>query len=126
MHHKSILIIDEYGFARVCSALLESAGYEAEILTALDGLPPSLKYQKVGAIITSYPFSAPLLEEIRKRGIPTIILSDNFDENIIPVLKDFKNSFCMMKPLDYEKFRSLVRQVMSGELDTQGGYHFVV
>jgi hypothetical protein len=127
MGHKRILIFDEYRFARVCSALLESAGYEAEIITTPDGLPLSLNYRKVGLIITSYPFGAPIFEEIRKRGISTIILSDDFDENLIPVLKDLNNSFCMMKPLDYEKFRSLVREVMSGELNTlKGGYHFVV
>jgi len=126
MQHKRILIFDEYGFARVCSAFLESAGYEAEIATTLDGLPPALNYQKSGLIITSYPFGAPLFEEIKKRGISTIILSDDFDENLVTTLKEFNNSYCMMKPLDYEKFRSLVRQVMSGELNTQGGCHFVV
>ncbi|MCL4475117.1 MAG: DNA-binding response regulator [Nitrospirae bacterium] len=126
MQHKRILIFDEYGFARVCSALLESAGYETDIVTTLDDLPSTLNYQKFGLIITSYPFSAPLLEEIKKRGISTIILSDDFDGNLVTLLKDFNNSHCMIKPLDYEKFRSLVRQVMSGELTTQGGCHFVV
>jgi DNA-binding response OmpR family regulator len=126
MRHKKILIFDEHRFARVCSALLESAGYAAEVVTTRDDLPSALNYEKVGLIITSYPFGAPLFEEIRKRGISTIILSDDFDENLIPVLKDFNNSFCMMKPLDYEKFRSVVREVMSGELHTHGGYHFVV
>ncbi len=125
MRHKRILIFDEHGFARVCSALLESAGYEAEVVTATDGLLSSLSHEKVGLIITSYPFGAPLFEEIRKRDISTIILSDDFDEDLISVLKDFSDSFCMMKPLDYEKFRSVVREVMRGESNTHGGYHFV-
>jgi DNA-binding response OmpR family regulator len=126
MRHKKILIFDEHRFARVCSAFLENAGYDAEIVTTLYGLPSSLDYEKVGLIITSYPFGAPLLEEIRKRAISTIILSDDIDENLIPVLEEFSNSFCMMKPLDYEKFRSIIREVMSGELNIHGGYHFVV
>ena len=126
MQHKRILIFDEYGFARVCSALLESEGYESEIVTTLDGLPPALNYQKFGLIITSYPFSAPRLEEIKQRGIASIILSDDVDEDLVATLKDFNNSYSMMKPLDYEKFRSLVKQVMSGDADTRGGYHFVV
>lgn len=126
MQHKRILIFDEYGFARVCSALLESEGYEAEIVTTSDGLSPALNYQKFGLIVTSHPFSAARLEEIKERGIASIILSDDVNEDLVARLKDFNNSYCMMKPLDYEKFRSLVRQVMSGELTAQGVCHFVV
>jgi DNA-binding NtrC family response regulator len=125
MQHKKILIFDEYGFARVCAALLENWGYETEIVTTSDGLKSVQNYQRFGLIITSYPFCAPLFEEIRKQGIPSIILSDDFDGNLVSMLKDVNNSYCMMKPLDYDRFRALVKQVMSGKLNTQGGYHFV-
>ncbi|HYA26705.1 MAG TPA: hypothetical protein VEE82_01780 [Thermodesulfovibrionales bacterium] len=90
MRHKKILIFDEHRFARVCSAFLESAGYDAEIVTTLDGLPSSLNCEKVGLMITSYPFGPPLFEEIRKRGI---ILSVS-DENAYPFTtrSDFNSS----------------------------------
>jgi len=126
MQHKRIFIFDEYVFARVCSALLESAGYEAEIAATLDGLPSILNRNEFGLFITSYPFGAPIFEEIRKCRISAIILSDDFDENLITALKDFSNAYCMMKPVDYGKFRSLVREVMSGEVNNEGGYHIVV
>lgn len=76
-------------------------------------------------IIASYPFCAPVLEEIKKWGVSTIILSDDADEKLVALLRDFGNSYCMTKPLDYEKFRSLVRGVMDGRLKSHEGCHFV-
>lgn len=109
----------------MCCALLERAGFESEIATTLESLPLSLNCQNFGLIITSYPFSAPLFEEIKKRGISTLILCDDFDENLLNVIKEFKDSYCMMKPLDYARFRSLVREVMTGKVSAGGGYHFI-
>jgi DNA-binding NtrC family response regulator len=126
MRHKRIFIFDEAGFARVCSALLESAGYEAEIAVTPAGLPSVLDRDDHGLFITSYPFGAPIFEEIKKRRISAIILADDFDESLVAALKDFNNAYCMIKPVDYGKFRSLVKEVMSGKLDKEGGYHILV
>ncbi|GAB4390640.1 MAG: hypothetical protein Kow0025_24060 [Thermodesulfovibrionales bacterium] len=120
---KKILIIDETGFARVCSALLEFEGFGAE--TACQGLSGGLDGD-YGLVITSYPYGSFLFNEIEKRKIPVIILSDQINRDLINVLEGFCSSFCMIKPLDYQKFRSLVRQVMGGEtVFQQKGYNIV-
>lgn len=126
MKRKRILIFDELPFARVCSALLENAGHEVEVISAVDDLPSSRDIRKFGLIITSYPFCTAFFGTIRKFGISTIILSDDIDEKLFEVLKDADNYYCMMKPLDYGKFRSLVRKVIDSEKVTQGGSHYLV
>jgi DNA-binding NtrC family response regulator len=122
---KKILVIDEHRFAVVCSAILEIAGYKAEMITNTDNLSAELNLDDFGLVITSYPFGAFFLDEVRKEHVPKIIFSDNLDSGLINVLSGTDNSYCMVKPLDYGKFRSLVKEVMSGDLAIQEGYNIV-
>jgi len=122
---KNILIIDEYRFSRICSAILETVGYGTDMISQAQELPSKLNSDAVGLIVTSYPYGAFFFDEIKKRKIPTIILSDNVDGKLIDVLRNFDNSFCMIKPLDYDKFKTLVKQVISGDITAQGGYSLV-
>ncbi len=121
----SILIIDEYGFSKICSAILERVGYETDTVSQTNELSSKLNNDAIGLIVTSYPYCTSVFYEIKKRYIPTIILCDNFDENLIDILNNYGNSFCMMKPIDYDKFKNLVKQVISGEITAQGGYSLV-
>lgn len=126
MREKKILIIDEAGFSRICAAILEFEGYGIEAVT--NGAVPRRAYdqEEYGLIITSYPYCLSLFDEIKRKAIATIILSDHINGELINVLEGFNNSYCMIKPLDYQKFRSLVGQVMSGDLSgVQGGYNIV-
>lgn len=126
MHRKRILIVDESPFGRICSALLESSGYDAQTVSAAGDVPTAGDIDEFGLVITSYPFCTPLFEEIKKMGISTIILSDDIDDNLFTILKNVNNSYCMMKPLDYEKFRSLVKRVMTKERTAHGGARYLV
>ena len=126
MRNKKILIIDEAGFSRICSAILEFEGYGIEAMSDSDGFHRRLDNDEYGLIITSYPYGTFLFEEIKRRNISTIILSDHINGELINILEGFNNSYCMIKPLDYQKFRSLVKQVMSGDLSNiHGGYNIV-
>ncbi len=123
---KKILIIDEYGFSRVCSAILgEIVGFETDMISPADDLPSKLNNNTLRLIVTSYPYGVFLFDEIKRRNIPTIILSDNIDGKLITILNDFNNSYCMIKPLDYDKFKTLVKQVINGEPTAQGGCSIV-
>lgn len=124
MHRKSILIIDELSFARVCSALLQDAGYYTQTFSVADRFPSAREIRKFSLVITSYPFCDGIIEDIKKLGVSTIILADDIDENLFTVLKDFNNSHCMMKPLDYERFRSLVKKLMGHTKTTRGGSYY--
>ena len=125
---KKILIIDEDRFCRICSALLEAAGYGIE--TFLHPLTNSEKLlsrldQNIGLIITSFPYDDLLLKEIKKRKIPSLILSDNIDRRLMRILDSLHSSYCMIKPIDYDKFRSMVQIVMSGNFIAQEGFSIV-
>ena len=121
----SILIIDEYGFSKICSAILQRVGYETNTASLAGGLPSTLNDDAVGLIVTSYPYGVSLFDEIKKRNIPTIILSDSIDEKLIDILGNFGNSFCMIKPIDYDKFKFTVKQAVERSLQFEKGYSIV-
>jgi DNA-binding NtrC family response regulator len=122
---KKILIIDEAGFSRVCSAILEKEGYGTSAVTNVCQLDPNVNYEDFGLVITSYPYGAVLLEKLINSRIPTIILSDHVSRDLMAKLDDFDKTLlhCMIKPLDYHKFRILVNQVMLRNSSDAG--HFV-
>ncbi len=122
---KKILIIDEHRFSRICSAILETIGYGTDMISCAHDLPSKLNDNEWGLVVTSYPYGVFFFEQIKKKNIPTIILSDNIDGQLINILNNFNNSYCMIKPLDYDKFKALVRQVISGDHIAQGGYSIV-
>jgi hypothetical protein len=109
---KKVLIIDEKVFAHVCRAVLELEGNGIEI-HELSGMNlQTTKLTRFGLIITSYPFCIPLLNKLREFDMPKIILFDNLNEQTIVLLKSLTKAFCMIKPIDYSEFRSLVRKIM--------------
>lgn len=120
-----ILIIDEAGFSRVCSAILEAEGYRAETLTEVDQQAALLNGGSFSLVITSYPFGSSFFDEIRKRSLPTLILTDHISKDLLSTLELLNNSLCMIKPLDYQKFKNLVRQLIAGDFAIQGGYSIV-
>jgi DNA-binding response OmpR family regulator len=118
---KKILIIDENRFSRICSAILEHEGFETEIFGDSEGKLARFDNKEFGLIITSYPFGYFLFENIKKMNLPTIILTDHINRVFINLLEGFNNSYCMVKPLDYQEFRSLVKQIVNCDMsDTNG------
>jgi DNA-binding NtrC family response regulator len=122
---KNILVIDEDGFYRICSAILASEGFVAELFTDIENLPLSLSNNKFGLVLISYPYGAFLLNELKKWNIATIILTDTLDGRLMDLLNGLSNSYCMIKPIDYQKFRSLIHDVMSDHCAAQRGYNIV-
>jgi DNA-binding NtrC family response regulator len=114
---KKILIVDEAGFSRICSAILEKEGYGTSSICDVHKIDSTMNYNDFGLVITSYPFGAFLLEKLKHARIPTIILSDHMNRELMMTLEHFDKSLscCMIKPLDYNKFRTLVNQTMRGD-----------
>ena len=129
MSHRSkkILIIDEAGFSRICSAILEQDGYRVETITSLNNVSKKFSDDDFGLIITSYPYGLYFLREIQRRDtrVAKLVLADQFSGDLLSVLEGLNNSCCMMKPLDYTKFRSLVKDMVCGDLNFIGGYNIV-
>lgn len=122
---KKILIIDENRFSRICSAILENEGFKTEIFKDAGGLLPKFDHKDLGLIITSYPFGYFLFEDIKKMNLPTIILTDHINRSFINLLEGFNNSYCMVKPLDYQEFRSLVKQIVNSDFSDTNGFNIL-
>lgn len=117
---KKVLIIDESSFSRICLALLKEDGHNTEILEDIGSLHSTSTDKEFGLLITSYPFCRSLFEKIKRTGLPTIVLTDHLNRTLINFLEGCKNSYCMVKPLDYQKFRSIVKQIIKGEKPNEG------
>lgn len=121
---KKILIIDEPGFSKVCSAILQEENCSCELLSEPDSLGSAQKAD-FDLVITSYPFCVTVFDMLKAMGIPTIILSDQINKELINTLQGFNNSYCMIKPLDFGRFRSLVRQLAGSDLAIEDGYKII-
>ncbi len=110
-----ILLVEETGFLKVCSSILETEGFKVEAITADDSLKSRLRMHDFALVILSYPYGKCISDEIKKLALPVIVLSDHINEEIICMLERFEKSYCMVKPLDYGKFKHLVKQVMNGD-----------
>ncbi|BDV43024.1 hypothetical protein GURASL_19470 [Geotalea uraniireducens] len=122
MEQGKILIYDEGGFSKVCAAILAKQGYAAEQVSA--GAAP----EQQGAfdlVIASYPFGAQFSADIKKLSIPVIVLTDHISSDLLSFLKVLEVSYCLMKPLNFDKFVLLVKNLMSGVEIGPGGYSIV-
>jgi DNA-binding NtrC family response regulator len=122
---KKILIVDEHGFSRVCAAILTSSGYKTDILPLVKDLSKKLDDDSIDLVVTSYPYGTAFFDSLRNKDIPVIILTDGIDERLMGILGDFQNSCCMIKPVDYDKFKSLVKRAVEGSYLPGGGYSIV-
>lgn len=125
MNRETILIIDEAGFSRVCSAILEAEGYRAATIAHKSREPEAVWRDDVGLVITSYPYGSQFFQDLYRFSLPIIVLTDHISKDLIAALEGFENSICMIKPIDYKKFTSVVRQMMAGTYGSQGGYSIV-
>jgi len=44
---------------------------------------------------------------------------------LMSILKGLTNSYCMIKPIDYQKFRELVTEIMNGYSAAKKGFSIV-
>jgi hypothetical protein len=110
---KKVLIVDENGFSRVCSALLALNGFGSECVQDASLIDLGAGLDMFGLVVTSYPYGAQVLELLRESELPLLVLSDSLNETLLGQLKKIRNSCCMVKPLDYDKFNSFVRQTLT-------------
>ena len=122
---RKVLIYDEPSFSRVCSAILAIEGHGTDIIDEQDDMLQLLNRSEVGVFVTSYPYGAFILEEVRKQRLPAIVLYDNLEDQFVNIVLANDNLYCMIKPLDYNKFKSLVKSLLSGEQVSRGEYGIV-
>jgi DNA-binding NtrC family response regulator len=118
---KKILILDEESFSKVCSAMLSEDGYQTELALSQEEAIRSVSQNDIALIISGYPYGMSLLKSKKIKDIPTIILSDEINNDIIEMMKNYKYSVCMVKPLDFQRFKYLIRGIVNGYFDLSGG-----
>lgn len=122
MNRDKILIIDEAGFSRVCSAILQAEGYRTE---AVCQDPHKVDTDGIGLVIASYPFGVGFFGgDAGKASLPVIVLIDHISRELLLFLEGLERSLCLMKPLNYDKFLLLVKQFMNEQV-LPGGYSIV-
>lgn len=125
MSCEKILIVDDAGFSRVCSAILETEGFNVTSISFTDIPSHKPNLDEFTLVITSYLHELSFLDEIQTLALPVIVLADHLSRELLALLEDVEKSFCMIKPLDYKRLVVLVRQLMNGELTNRGGYNIV-
>jgi len=118
---KKILIVDEDGFSKICSAMLSDEGYHIELAARNKNILPNIQGNGIALIISSYPYGISVLKSNEAKDIPIMILSDEVNNDLIDMMKRFKLSVCMVKPLDYDRFKYLVNGIVNGYLNLTGG-----
>lgn len=125
MDGKKILVVDEPGFAKVCRALLRLNGFAVE--TAGEGENEDL-YPVVDGydlVITSFPYGAEVVETMREGNVPLLVLADCLSRDLLESVRSVRKSSCLIKPLDFEKFNSVVRRMLGDGDSLAGGYEIV-
>jgi DNA-binding NtrC family response regulator len=118
---KRILILDEVGFSKICSAMLNDDGYYTELVFSEEEAINSISNDDVALIISSYPYALSLLRSKKVQDIPIIILSEEINNELVEMMKGFRYSVCMIKPLDFQRFKYLVHGIVNGYLSLKGG-----
>ena len=121
---EKIIIVDESGFSRICLSILRDEGFPAEVRVHGEMEPHPIG-EGVSLLITSYPYGKALLNRVSNLTVPVIILVDHVGKEIIDVLEELENSYCMVKPIDYRRFTLLVKNLVHDTVYQYGGYSIV-
>jgi len=122
---KKILIIEEDGFSKVCSAILGADGYQTEFVKADEDAIRKIPINEISLIVSSYPYGIPLLRLHTIKNIPLIILSHEVNNDLLALMKEFKHSVCIVKPVDFQRLRYLVCGIINGYTNLIEGGHII-
>jgi hypothetical protein len=123
--YEKIVIVDEVGFSRVCHSILLEQGFHVESLVRGEMELSQRLVDGVSLLITSYPFGKSILKKVSDSTVPVIILVDHLGKEIIELLEELENCYCMVKPIDYRRFNLLVKDLVRNTVLNFGGYSLV-
>jgi DNA-binding NtrC family response regulator len=118
---KKILVIEENGFSRICSAILHDEGYQTSFAESATEAVQLVSDNNISLIVSGYSHILPLLKLRIVHDIPKIVLTDELNNDLIETMKRIGNSVCLLKPLDFERFKYIVHGIINGYLSISGG-----
>ncbi len=81
----------------MCSAILNDEGYQTKLAISAEDATRCISRDAISLIVSSYPYALSLLRSKIVKDIPTIVLSDEFNYDLIELMKRIKNSVCLCK-----------------------------
>jgi hypothetical protein len=123
--YEKIVIVDEAGFSRICLSILLEEGFQVESLVRGEMELSQRFVEGVSLLITSYPYGKTILNRLSDVTVPVIVLVDHVGREIIELLEELENSYCMVKPIDYRRFTLLVKNLVRDTVFHYGGYSIV-
>jgi DNA-binding response OmpR family regulator len=124
VQEKKVLVIDEPGFSRVCSALLEMDGFVSHTLA--DRGDDGRAEERYDLIITSYPYGAGFFSWLAEHNIPVLVLADCVSRELIQHVKYLKNTRCLIKPIDFDELGTQVRRMLGQKHSSGEDYGFEI
>jgi hypothetical protein len=121
---KKILIVDEERFCRVCTALLGLVGIEPARIVCHTRFDSDHSLEGYELVITSFPYDSCLLERLQVHDIPAMVFSDCLSGELLDNLKKSANIGCMIKPIDFERFKELLGKLLQS-VNSLGGCQIV-
>lgn len=109
---RKILIVDEERFCRVCAALLGLLGIESTRIVCLTHFDSDQSLENYELVITSFPYDSSLLERLQVQDIPAMVFSDCLSGELFEKLIKSDNIGCMIKPIDFEKFKEMLSKLL--------------
>ena len=120
MEGKKILVVYEPGFAKICRALMTLKGYAAE--TPEGGGGSAVSAGDYDLVITSYPYGADVVERMEGDNVPLLVLADCLSRDLLASVRSGRRTCCLIKPLDFDKFHSVVGRMLGDDDNLVGGY----
>ncbi len=118
---RKILIVDNNGFGKICSAILNKEGFDTSLACSVEEAVQHVSGSNILLIVSDYSHARSLLKSQLFCDIPKIILTDEFSSELTEEMKLIENTICLVKPLDFERFRYIICGIMNGYVTLTGG-----
>jgi DNA-binding NtrC family response regulator len=118
---RKILILDNDCFGKICSAILNEEGFHTSLACSVEEVVQHASNYNISLIVSNYSHAKSLMKSQLFRDIPKIILTNEFNEELTEAIQSIENTICLVKPLDFERFRYIVCGIMNGYLSLTGG-----
>lgn len=118
---KKILIVDEERCRRVCAAILELVGIESARVVSLNRFDSDQSLEDYEFVITSFPYDQCLLDRLLEQNLPAMVFSDCLSGELLEKISNSSNMGCMIKPIDFEKFKEMLSKYLQSSNSFRGG-----
>jgi hypothetical protein len=118
---RKILIVNNDGFGKICSDILNEEGFDSILACSVEEAVQHASNDNISLIVSNHSHTRSFLKSQLFCDIHKIILTNEFNKELIEDMKLIKNAICLVKPLDFKRFRYIVCGIMNGYVNLTGG-----